>query len=325
MLKLGTVELKYPFMQSPLSGYSDYPMRTLAREFGCPLTFAGVMLAKSAAVPKVLRKSIFRPQDDEHPVGAQILGNKPKVMAKAAKDLRAAGYDIIDINFGCPVGKVIRRKRGAYLLTKPQQALEIYQAVRQAVDCPVTVKLRSGFDSTQAGWEDFIEICELLSAENVDALTIHTRTAEQQYTGDANWDIFKQLKSRFPETVIIASGDLFDAKKCFQLFQQSRVDGLAIARGAIGNPWLFSELRALFEGRELPAKPDLPEQGELILRHFNMLKELYGKRKSVRYFRKFLANYCKLRSERKKTLMRLITIKNCDELVFEISSCYGLV
>lgn len=324
MLKLGKFQFDYPFYQSPLSGYSDYPMRKLAREFGAPLTFAGVMLAKSAANPKVLGKSIFRPGEDEHPVGAQILGNTPRTMAKAAADLEKAGYDIIDINFGCPVPKVVRRKRGAYLLRKPSKILEIYRAVRDAVKCPVTVKLRAGFDETPACREDFLKVCELLSSESVDALTIHTRTAEQQYKGSANPQILKSLKQRFPDTTITASGDLFDAERSVKLLEESRIDGLAIARGAIGNPWLFAELRAIFDGKPLPEKPDLQQHGEVILKHFEMVCNIYGRKKAVPYFRKFLSSYCRLRTDRKQTLMKLIEIRDADELIEEIKKAYGI-
>ncbi|MBN1804742.1 MAG: tRNA-dihydrouridine synthase family protein, partial [Sedimentisphaerales bacterium] len=158
MLKIGSLILKVPFIQAPLSGYSDYAMRRLGLDFGVPLTFSGVMLAKSAAHPKLLRNPAFRPHDDEHPVGAQILGNDPATMAKAARALEDAGYDLIDLNFACPVPKVVRRQRGGYLLKEPEMVMEIFNRVREVVTCPVTMKLRTGFDSSMESYDNFHRI-----------------------------------------------------------------------------------------------------------------------------------------------------------------------
>ena len=133
MLKIGNINLSVPFVQAPLSGYSDYAMRRLGLDFGVPMTFSGVMLAKSAAHPKLLRNPLFRPHDDEHPVGAQILSNDPATMAKAARALEGAGYDVIDLNFACPAPKVLRSRRGGYLLKEPETVIEIYRRVRDAV------------------------------------------------------------------------------------------------------------------------------------------------------------------------------------------------
>jgi len=146
-LKLGNLTLDVPFFQASLSGYSDYTMRSFARRFGCPFMLADVMLAKSMAEPRVLRKACFRPGIDEHPVGAQIMGETPAVMAKAARDLVAVGYDVIDLNFACPVPKVLRRGRGGALLAHPNTVIDIVKAVRETVACPLLIKLRIGTDA----------------------------------------------------------------------------------------------------------------------------------------------------------------------------------
>src|SRR4030043_810085 len=143
MLKIGKIILDAPFFQAALAGYSDYAMRTVARDCGAPLTFAGAMLAKSVIHPKVFNSPSFKPGDDEHPIGAQLLGEDPEVMAKAAVVVRKAGFDLIDLNFACPAPKVIRRKRGGFLLNDPDKVMEIFNAVKDSVDCPVTMKLRA--------------------------------------------------------------------------------------------------------------------------------------------------------------------------------------
>ena len=300
MLKLGDIELNLPFFQASLSGYSDYAMRKLALDFGAPLTFAGVMLAKSAAHPKVLAKPAFRPHDDEHPVGAQIMGKKPDVMAKAARALVQAGYDLVDLNFACPAPKVLRRGRGGALLKEPQKVVKIFKAVRDAVESPVLMKLRIGYDNTPRSRDDLRQIVSAVSDQGVDALVVHGRSVKQYYRSSADWQALAQLKRDFPKTIIIGSGDIFEAESAVNLLNTSGLDGLLIARGAIGNPWIFRNLQAVLLGRNKPAPPNITEQGQIILRHFQAVCQIYPARKAVGYFRKFAVNYCRLHPNRKK-------------------------
>ncbi len=324
MLKLGRLILNVPFFQASLSGYSDYAMRRLAIDFGAPLTFAGVMLAKSAAHPKVIRKSAFRPHDDEHPIGAQILGTDPQMMADAAKALVNIGYDLIDLNFACPAPKVLRRQRGGYLMNVPQTVMEIYRRVRESVDCPVLMKLRSGYCDSSDSRDNFWEIASQACADGVDALIIHPRSVLQKFKGLADWQVLAEVKRRFPQTTIIGSGDLFDAQKIAENMKAAGLDGVTIARGAIGNPWVFRNLRAIFEGKPLPQPPTLTEQGEVIIKHYELICQLYDIPKTIRYFRKFLVNYCKLHPERRKAQKALLAVRKQDELVLAIRQWYGL-
>jgi nifR3 family TIM-barrel protein len=324
MLKLGDISLDVPFFQAPLSGYSDYAMRKLALENGAPFTFAGVMLAKSAAHPKILAKREFRPYDDEHPVGAQILGTDPEVMADAAAKLAGAGYDLIDLNFACPAPKVLRRGRGGALLKEPDLAIEIFRRVRQAVRGPLTVKLRTSFKNDAESRENFWRICETLAAEGVDGLIVHGRSVMSKFRGKADWNILAELKKKLPETNIIGSGDLFEAKKIVKVMNSSGIDGVVIARGAIGNPWLYSQLKALFKGEPPPSEPTLQEQGQMIRRHFELASELYPGVKAVRFLRKFLANYAKRHPDRRRTNMRFMAAKNREQLLEAIKDCYGV-
>lgn len=324
MLRIGSISLDVPFFQAPLSGYSDYAMRKLARRFGCPLTFAGVMLAKSAANPKVLAKEAFRPGEDEHPVGAQILGEDAKIMADAAKELVGVGYDIIDLNFACPAPKVLRRGRGGALLDEPDNAIEIFNRVRQAVDCPVTVKLRTGINSTSQSREKFRRIVESICRNGADALTVHGRTVSKYFRGKADATILKELKQKFPDKTIIGSGDLMTADDAIRLPGETGIDGVTIARGAIGNPWIFTELRSYFNGEAAPAEPTLLQQHRVIQQHFEDILRLYPPRKAVPYFRKFLAGYCKRHPERKKAQAALLAAKNHDEFSTALDVWYNI-
>ena len=322
MIKVGKITLKNPFLQAPLSGYSDYAMRKLARDFGCELTFIGVMLAKSASNPRVLRKSVFRPRDDEHPIGAQILGTDPKKMAKAACDLHNADYDIIDLNFACPAPKVLRRGRGGALIDQPDLAIEIFNTVRDRLDCPLMVKIRIGVDSSSQSRNNFWKITQAVIDNGADAVAIHGRTVEEKYRANADWDILAQAKSEFPNSNLLGSGDLLKAQNVMDFFKKTKMDGAVIARGAIGNPWIFQRLTQMLDGDPNPPLPDIKEQKRVILEHFELLCELYKPSKAVRYYRKFLANYCRIEPNRKKARSEIVTAKTPEQLLAAIDKWY---
>ena len=313
-LKLGQLELDVPFFQAALSGYTDSAMRKLAKDFGCPLSLTGVMLAKSAANPKVLRKQAFRPQEDEHPVGAQLMSRTPATMAKAAKDCVEVGYDLVDLNFACPAPKVLRRGRGGALLREPDLVIDILKAVKDAVDCPVLMKLRYGVNHKLESETDFWQIVEQAIAQGVDALVIHGRTVDERYRGKADWDILQKVKQAFPKAAIIGSGDIFDAQNARDVMTRAGLDGVVAARGAVGNPWLLRDLRSVFEGKGVPAPPTLAAQKEALLDHFNMVLQLYEERRAVGYFRKFAAGYTKLHPSRKTVLLAFMAAKTKQDV-----------
>ena len=318
MLKIGNIILDVPFFQASLSGYSDYAMRAIARDFGAPMTFAGVMLAKSVIHPRFLNNPSFKPGDDEHPIGAQLLGEDPEIMARAARVVWKAGYDLIDLNFACPAPKVIRRKRGGFLLNHPDKVIEIYNAVKESVDCPVTMKLRTSFDNQS--YDNFWIISSRAAAGKVDALIVHPRSVCQRFTGSANWQFLSEVKKQFPRTIIIGSGDLFSADTIKNNIKNTGVDGAVIARGAIGNPWIFNQLR---EGNDF-FPPTLEQQGQVISKHFNLVCKLYGHEKAVRHFRKFAIAYCKLHPLRKKAQKALLSTSNAEEFLAVVKQWYSL-
>jgi len=323
-LKLGEIELDVPFFQASLSGYSDRAMRRLAREFGAPFALTGVILAKSAAHPGVLRKPTYSPALDPHPVGAQLLGEEPHVMVRAAQCVVAAGYDLVDLNFACPVPKVLRRDRGGAILRDPDRALAIYRAVRDAVRVPVTVKLRIGFDHSEVHRDCFLEIYERLAGEGVDAVTVHARTVNEQYRGRADWSVLADLARRFPKVVLVGSGDVYEAADVTDRIADSGVSGVAVARGAVGNPWIFRDARALCEGRPLPPPPTPAEVGEVMLRHLELVLGLYTESKAIKYFRKFCPGYCRRHPRRRQAMIPLVTTKSANELVRLIREWFGL-
>ena len=321
-LKLGTLTLDVPFFQAPLSGYSDHAMRRLALRFGCPFTLADVMLDKSAANPRVLRKADFRPVPDEHPVGAQILGRTPKTIAKAARDLVAVGYDLMDLNFACPAPKVLKRGRGGALLNEPDIAIDILRTVRDAVDCPLIMKLRIGVNHKPQSQANFWQIVERSIEHRIDALVIHGRTVSERYRGRADWQAIAEVKSRFPHATVIGSGDIFDPQATVELIERTGLDGFIVARGAIGNPWIFRDLRALWEGRPVPPPPNLSEQKHVMLEHLDLMIAAHPQRRAISRFRSFMVGYTKRHPNRKKVRLALMKPKTRDQLIAAINELY---
>ena len=321
-LKLGSLVLEMPFFQASLSGYSDYPMRSLARRFGSPFTMADMMLAKSAANPRFLRKACFRPRADEHPVGAQIVGRSPATMAAAARDLVAAGYDVIDLNFACPAPKVLRRGRGGALLNDPDTVIDILKATRDAVECPILMKLRIGMNHKPESLDNFWQIVTRSVENGVDALVIHGRTVSERYRNKADWDLPAAVKRRLPHATIVGSGDIFDPAATVDLMKKTGLDGFIVARGAVGNPWIFRDLRCVWENRPLPQPPGLDEQRLVILEHLEQVLQNYPERKAVGIFRKFVVGYARRHPKRKPALLAFMNAKTRAEAEAAINTWY---
>lgn len=297
-LRIGPVRLDFFAVQAALSGYSDLPMRVIARRHGAPYALCEVMLDKFILELKPRRRNrhFLMVADEEHPVGGQLMGADPQDFAPAALRLVEHGFDVIDINFGCPVKKVLGRCRGGYHLGQPEVALEIVKRVRDAVpaEAPVTVKMRRGIDDSAESREKFFEIFEGAFSLGVAAITVHGRTVRQRYDGPSQWEFLRELKSRAGGRTVLGSGDLFTAQACLDMMRYTGVDGVTVARGAIGNPWIFAEVRALAAGEPLPAPPTLHEQRDVIREHYRLAEELYGAERCLPDMRKFAIKYAQL-------------------------------
>jgi nifR3 family TIM-barrel protein len=275
-LRIGPLQLDFPIVQAALSGYSDWPMRLLARRHGASYTLCEVLLDQFLVTVKDNRhrnRHFLYLTDDERPVGGQLMGAEPEQFAAGALKLVQAGFDVIDINFGCPVKKVLGRCRGGFHLSQPDVALEIIRRTRDAVppQIPVTVKMRRGIDDSAESRERFFTILDGAFAAGIAAITVHGRTVMQRYIGPSRWSFLAEVKRHVgPNRAILGSGDLFTAHDCLEMMLQTGVDGVTVARGAIGNPWIFSQARALADGQPLPAPPSLFEQRDVMLEHFRL-------------------------------------------------------
>jgi tRNA-dihydrouridine synthase B len=300
VLRIGSVTIGLPVVQAALSGYSDWPMRLLARRHGASYALCEVMLDQFLVTVKDNRhrnRHFLHITDEERPVGGQLMGAEPEQFAAGARKLVQAGFDVIDINFGCPVKKVLGRCRGGFHLSQPDVALEIVRRTRDAVppEIPVTVKMRRGIDDSPHSRENFFTILDGAFSAGVAAVTVHGRTVQQRYIGPSRWSFLAEVKRHVGlQRTILGSGDLFTPHDCLAMIEQTGVDGVTVARGATGNPWIFAQARALAEGRPLPPPPSLSEQRDVMLEHFRLAEELYGGDRAGPHMRKFGIKYAAL-------------------------------
>ncbi len=248
------------------------------------------------------QKKVLEVADDDHPVGAQLMGTEPGEFAHVAGMLADAGYDAIDLNFACPVDKVTKKKRGGYLLDTPEQTLQI---IRETIDgvggkAPVTVKLRMGLDDSEESRRKFFKIVDGVLEHGVSAITIHGRTVQQKYRGASNWDIVKTVKKIAGAVSVFGSGDLFTAADCLKMLEITGVDGVSIARGAIGNPWIFKTCIALSGGEIEPELPSVIEQGNVLRAHFHETVRYYGYEKAGMIMKKTAIMYSRYHPDRKE-------------------------
>lgn len=316
-LRLDNLEIGFPAVQAALSGYSDAAMRIIARRLGAPYTLCEVLLDQfvvTAGHSKKHRR--LHVADEEHPVGGQLMGANPVDFAPAAQRLVAAGFDVIDINFGCPVKKVLGRCRGGFLLKQPETALEIVSRVRESVPphIPVTVKMRRGLDDTAESREKFFTIFDGAFERGVAAITVHGRTVQQRYVGPSSWDFLREVKQHAGNRTVLGSGDLFTPQACVDMLRTTGVDGITVARGAIGNPWIFQQVRALAAGQPLPDPPTLHEQRRVIAEHYRLAGEIYGPEACGRQMRKFGIKYSRLHPESLAVRDAFIAVRRPHEL-----------
>jgi nifR3 family TIM-barrel protein len=328
-LKIGPIAVGSPFVQAALSGYSDWPMRVIARRLGASYTLCEVLLDQFLVTVKDHRarnRHFLHISDEERPVGGQLMGAEPEQFAAGALKLVQAGFDAIDINFGCPVKKVLGRCRGGFHLSQPEVALEIVRRTRDAVppQIPVTVKMRRGLDDTAESRDNFFTILDGAFAAGVAAITVHGRTVVQRYVGPSRWSFLAEVKRHVGESrTILGSGDLFSAADCLEMMRQTGVDGVTIARGCIGNPWVFGQANALAAGQSLPPPPSLFEQRDVMLEHFRLAAELYGPDRAGPPMRKFGIKYAASHPQHLLVREAFTRVKSLDDWKVVLAQWYA--
>lgn len=288
-LQIGNVTLENSYILGPMAGVTDLPFRLLCKEQGAGLLCTEMVSAKAILYNNKNTESLLEIHPDEFPVSLQLFGSDPKIVSEMAKRIEERPFSILDINMGCPVPKVVRNGEGSALMKNPKLVYELVSAVVKAIEKPVTVKIRKGFDDDHV---NAVEIAKIIEEAGAAAVAVHGRTREQYYSGKADWDIIRQVKEAV-NIPVIGNGDVTSGEKAIQMREYTGCDGVMIARGAQGNPWIFSELIAYEETGSLPPRPPIDEIRETMLRHARLQLEYKGDFCGIREMRKHVAWYTK--------------------------------
>ena len=275
MVSIGGVRIKGRLTLAPMAGVSDFAFRTVCTELGAAMTTTEMVSAKALVYRDEKTKGLLYNPDILHPSAAQIFGHEPEIMAEAAPmALEYSGADILDINMGCPVGKIVRSGDGSALMKDPELAARIVEAVVKAVTVPVTVKFRKGFDG---GCVNAAEFARLMEQAGASAVAVHGRTRAQMYSGRADWDVIRDVKKAV-SIPVIANGDVFSAGDAEHILRYTGCELAMVGRGSFGDPWIFEQSNALLEGLPVPERPPLAERIELAVRQTELYAEKFGER-----------------------------------------------
>lgn len=288
-LNIGGLQLDTPFVLAPLAGITDKAMRSLCAKHGASLVYTEMVSGKGLWYGDRKSRKLLEIGDDEGPVAFQLFGSDPEVMAFAAKDLKNEANPILDLNVGCPVPKIVKNGEGSALLKTLDLLYDIVEAMVKNAGKPVTAKIRMGFEK---GQNTAVETAKALEAAGVSAVAVHGRTREQYYEGKADWQVIADVKAAV-SVPVIGNGDVMTGKDAVDMLEKTGCDGVMIARGALGNPWIFSEAAALWKEEELPKPPTDEQRLRMLIKHLDMIIEDKGERIAVREIRKHVGWYIK--------------------------------
>ena len=299
-LTIGNVVLDNPYVLAPMAGVTDLPFRLLCREQGVGLLCMEMVSAKAIQYNNKNTKALLEIHPEEPPVSLQLFGSEPDVISEIAKQIEELPFSILDINMGCPVPKIVKNGEGSALMKNPKLVHEIVSKTVKAIQKPVTVKIRKGFDDTCI---NAVEIAKIIEDAGAAAVAVHGRTREQFYSGKADWDIIRQVKEAV-SIPVIGNGDVISGESAIAMMNQTGCDGVMIGRGAQGNPWIFSELIEYEKTGKMPERPSMEEIKKMILRHAQLQLQYKGEylgnremRKHVSWYTSGLPNSAKLRAE----------------------------
>ena len=299
-LTIGNVTLDNCYVLGPMAGVTDLPFRLLCREQGAGLLCMEMISAKGILYNNKNTESLLQIHPDEMPVSLQLFGSDPKIVSEMAKRIEERPFSILDINMGCPVPKIVRNGEGSALMKNPKLVYEIVRKTARAIQKPVTVKIRKGFDDTCI---NAVEIAKIIEDAGGKAVAVHGRTREQYYSGKADWDIIRQVKEAV-SIPVIGNGDVVSGESAIAIQKETGCDGVMIGRGAQGNPWIFSELLEYERTGKMPLRPSVEAIKKMMIRHAQLQMQYKGEylgiremRKHVSWYTSGLPNSAKLRDE----------------------------
>lgn len=311
MVSIGGVEIKGRLTLAPMAGVSDFAFRTVCTELGAAMTTTEMVSAKALVYKDEKTKGLLYNPDILYPSAAQIFGHEPEIMAEAAPmALEYSGADILDINMGCPVGKIVKSGDGSALMKDPELAARIVEAVVKAVPVPVTVKFRKGFDG---GCVNAVEFARLMEQAGASAVAVHGRTRAQMYSGRADWDVIRDVKKAV-SIPVIANGDIFSAGDAEHILRYTGCELAMVGRGSFGDPWIFEQSNALLEGLPVPERPPLAERIELAVRQTELYAEKFGERLACLEARHQIPWYLKGVAHAGYYKQQLVRVETLDEL-----------
>lgn len=288
-LRIGNTILENNVILAPMAGVTDLPFRLLCREMGAGCVVTEMVSAKAILYHNRNTKELMQIHPQERPAAIQLFGSDPDIMAQIAARIEDGPYDFIDVNMGCPVPKVVNNGEGSALMKNPKQAEKVLSAMVKAVKKPVTVKFRKGFNDTSVNAVEFAKMAE---GSGVAAVAVHGRTREQYYSGKADWDIIRQVKEAV-KIPVIGNGDIFTPQDAGRMMEETGCDGIMVARGAKGNPWIFRRINHYLDTGEILPGPSIEEIQAMILRHGHMLAAYKGEQTAMREMRGHVAWYTK--------------------------------
>ena len=303
-------KLDNPFFLAPMAGITDSAFRLLCREEGCGLSYSEMVSAKAMYYGDKKTETLLKIREEEEPVAFQIFGSEPEVMAFAAEKLNDRKNVILDINMGCPVPKVFKNGDGSALMKNPRLIKEITEATVKVSKKPVSIKMRLGVNADSI---NVVECALAAEAGGASFIAVHGRTRDQYYSGKADWDYIKKVKEAL-SIPLIGNGDIFSAEDALRMMDYTGCDAVMVGRGALGNPWIFREILALYEGKSLPERPSLQEISEMMTRHLNLMAAFKNERIAVFEMRKHVGWYLKGVHGAAEMRRRINTINDIDEL-----------